>query len=278
MASMGGMVSTAASPPPARRPDDEGEDLGLFADLVVSAPRRGPRRTFGLHASFAVHAVLLTAVVLVPIVWPEAAPVHPDYVKALLYDPPPPPPPPLPKGTAAVQKAQPAKPVAPDPPPEHKPILTADIPSQTPPVAEHRDDIADQFGSEHGSDFGMPEGMEEGVEGGVPGGVPGGVVGGVIGGTGDGAVVDYDQPPRLLRQTQPKYPQEAFVKKVEGTVTLEVLIDASGRVARARVMDSVPLLDQAAIQCVMQWAFSPAIKHGRPVPVVANIPVTFRIL
>jgi protein TonB len=62
--------------------------------------------------------------------------------------------------------------------------------------------------------------MEGGVDGGVVGGVPGGVLGGVVGGTGDVPVpeMDYDRPPRLIRQTKPKYPQEAFVKKVEGVV------------------------------------------------------------
>ena len=107
--------------------------------------------------------------------------------------------------------------------------------------------------------------MEEGVEGGVVGGVPGGVLGGVIGGTGDGPVMDYDQPPRPIKITRPQYPQEAFVKKIEGTVVVEILIDSHGRVVRARVIQSVPLLDAAALQTVYQWVFAPAVKHGRPV-------------
>ena len=36
-----------------------------------------------------------------PDLWPEAAPEHPDYIRALIYNPPPPPPPPLPKGSGA---------------------------------------------------------------------------------------------------------------------------------------------------------------------------------
>ena len=75
--------------------------------------------------------------------------------------------------------------------------------------------------------------MEEGVEGGVVGGVPGGVLGGVLGRTGDGPVLDYDQPPKPIKITRPQYPQEAFVKKIEGTVIVEILIDANGRVIRA---------------------------------------------
>jgi protein TonB len=121
--------------------------------------------------------------------------------------------------------------------------------------------------------------MEEGVEGGVVGGVPGGVIGGVIGGTGTGPVPVYnvDRPPRLLRQVKPTYPPDAFTKKIEGTVVVEILIDDTGRVARARVLQSIPLLDAAALEAVRQWVFAPAIKGGRPVATIALAPVSFRI-
>jgi periplasmic protein TonB len=137
----------------------------------------------------------------------------------------------------------------------------------------------DPFGSPTGSDSGVPEGMEGGVEGGVVGGVPGGVLGGVVGGTGDipVPVTDYDRPPRLIRQVKPRYPQEAFVKKVEGVVVVEILIDAAGRVARARVIRSAPLLDEAALEAVRSWVFEPAVRHGRPVATAAVAPVSFRI-
>jgi protein TonB len=77
--------------------------------------------------------------------------------------------------------------------------------------------------------------------------------------------------------TRPVYPQEAFIKKIEGIVELEILIDASGKVVRARVIRSIPLLDAAAIQTVYQWVFEPALKNGRPVATLASAPVGFRI-
>lgn len=146
-----------------------------------------------------------------------------------------------------------------------------------PPAPEAPARESEVRGSPTGSEFGVPEGMEGGVEGGVVGEVPGGVLGGVIGGTGQGPVLDYDQPPRLLRQTKPRYPQDAFVKKVEGTVLVEFVIDATGRVASVRILRSMPLLDAAAMEAVRQWVFSPAVKHGRPVATVARAPVAFRI-
>jgi periplasmic protein TonB len=115
------------------------------------------------------------------------------------------------------------------------------------------------------------------VDGGVVGGVPGGQLGGCLGCTGDGPVMDYDQPPRVIKLVQPRYPQEAFVKKIEGTVVLEILIDINGHVPRARVVQSIPALDAAAIDTVKQWIFNPAVKHGHPVATIARAPVTFRI-
>ena len=274
MAVMSGQAFLPAPPGPRSPKPDTGP---LFASLVVSAPR-ARRSRFGWHTSVAAHAVFIGLLVLVPILWPSSLPEHPDYIRALLYDPPPPPPPPLPRGAALAREPEPPKPVSPDP--ERKPILIAEIerPRETELKPEIKAPESEQEGSPTGSELGMAEGMEEGVEGGVPGGVPGGVLGGVVGGTGEGPVLDYDQPPRLIKQIRPQYPQEAFVKKIEGTVILEILIDAGGRVVRARILQSVPSLDAAAVQTVYQWVFAPAIKHGRPVATLAHVPVRFQIL
>jgi protein TonB len=252
-------------------------DVGdLFTGLVVSDPPKA-KRSVSWPVSVVGHVVGLALVVLIPIFWQDAPPEHTDYIRALLYNPPPPPPPPLPKGAALVEKQEPPKQTAPEVQPEKpKPEFTAPVePEEVKP--ESRAPETEQAGSETGSDMGVPEGMEVGVEGGVVGGVPGGVIGGVIGGTGDIPVMDYDTPPRLIKQTRPIYPQDAFIKKIEGVVEVEILIDATGRVSRARIMRSVPLLDQAAIETVKQWVFAPAIKGGRPVPTTAIAPVTFRI-
>jgi protein TonB len=274
MATMSG--AALPSSPGGRRPDPA--PAGLFEGLVVSDPPQR-RRLAVLPASIVGHLLLVAALVLVPLLWPSDNPETTDYVRALLYNPPPPPPPPLPKGSAMVEKQEAAKPTTPEPEVK-KPDFVAPIepkPEENELRPEDRAPESEQAGSEMGSDMGVPEGMEVGVEGGVVGGVPGGVIGGVIGGTGDIPVMDYDQPPRLIRQTRPVYPQEAFIKKIEGVVEVEIFIDTNGRVARARILRSVPMLDAAAIETVKQWVFAPAVKGGRPVPTTAIAPVTFRI-
>ena len=255
---------------------------GLFAGLIVSArPQRrsGPALVFSAIA----HVAVAAALILVPLLSPAPPPVSPDYIRALIYDPPPPPPPPLPKGSPLVLERPRARvkakahltdierPV----PAFQAPIESAAATPEADPGPPAKD--AEPHGSPSGADSGVPEGMEDGVEGGVVGGVPGGVLGGVIGGTGQGPVRDFDRAPRLLRQTRPRYPEEAFVKRVEGTVLVEFVIDAAGRVVAARILHSVAPLDAAALEAVREWAFTPAFKHGVPVASVARAPIVFRI-
>ena len=87
----------------------------------------------------------------------------------------------------------------------------------------------------------------------------------------------YDTPPKLVHKTAPGYPRDAFQTKVEGTVVASILIDASGRVARLHLTQSIPPLDRAAVRCLAAWRFSPAVKDGRPVATAASVPINFRI-
>jgi protein TonB len=86
-----------------------------------------------------------------------------------------------------------------------------------------------------------------------------------------------DRGPVLIRQAQPRYPREAFERGIEGTVELEILIGKTGDVIKTRIIKSIPELDAAAVQAVIQWKFRPAQVGGHPVATVASAPVVFRI-
>jgi protein TonB len=92
-----------------------------------------------------------------------------------------------------------------------------------------------------------------------------------------GPLTDYDAPPRLVHQTRPVYPEDAFTQKVQGLVEVEMLIGERGEVAHAEIRRSIPPLDAAALETVREWKFTPATKGGRPVATTAVAPVTFRI-
>jgi TonB family protein len=51
----------------------------------------------------------------------------------------------------------------------------------------------------------------------------------------------------------PAYPAEARDKKITGVVILEASMGADGRVLDARVLRSIPGLDDAAVEAVRQW-------------------------
>jgi protein TonB len=83
--------------------------------------------------------------------------------------------------------------------------------------------------------------------------------------------------PIKIRDVKPEYPPIALQSKVQGVVIIEALIDATGAVADARVMRSIPLLDQAALDAVRQWRFLPVTIDGVARPVFVTLTVNFRL-
>ena len=83
--------------------------------------------------------------------------------------------------------------------------------------------------------------------------------------------------PRKIVDVHPLYPEIARSARVEGTVILEAVLDTSGRITQLRVLRSVPLLDQAAIDAVRQWRYTPSTYNGRAVSVLMTITVHFSL-
>ena len=77
-------------------------------------------------------------------------------------------------------------------------------------------------------------------------------------------VGDDVQPPKKLKDAAPDYPALARHARVQGVVILEVRIDEHGNVTNARPLRSIPLLDEAAIDAVRQWQYSPTLLNGVP--------------
>ena len=75
----------------------------------------------------------------------------------------------------------------------------------------------------------------------------------------------------------PVYPQIAQTAKIQGVVILEAIIGKDGTVRDVKVLRSVPLLDQAAIEAVRQWRYSPTLLNNVPVEVVMTVTVNFTL-
>jgi TonB family protein len=83
--------------------------------------------------------------------------------------------------------------------------------------------------------------------------------------------------PKLVKQVTPVYPEDARKQGIEGTVVLELTTDVEGKVQEAKVLRSIPALDQAAIDAVKQWVYEPMIIEGKPKPFVFTVTVRFAL-
>ena len=85
------------------------------------------------------------------------------------------------------------------------------------------------------------------------------------------------KPPKLIKKVEPVYPEIARQSRVEGTVICEATTDVYGRVQRIKVLRSVPLLDQAAVDAIQQWVYEPMVVEGEPRGVVFTVTVRFKL-
>ena len=137
--------------------------------------------------------------------------------------------------------------------------------------------------------------------------VPTGAAVGIVGGTGGGGagtggapkVEVNDEPPpppapkptpeppkktvvsggvlngKAISKPQPTYPPIAKAARASGTVTVQILVDESGRVVSASAVSGHPLLQQAAVAAARQARFSPTLLSGQPVKVSGVITYNF---
>jgi protein TonB len=85
--------------------------------------------------------------------------------------------------------------------------------------------------------------------------------------------------PRIASKTDPTYTQEALKAHREGDVVIELVVTRDGEASKVHEIGK-PLgfgLDESAIKAVNQWCFRPGEKNGKPVPVISQITVRFRL-
>jgi TonB family protein len=84
--------------------------------------------------------------------------------------------------------------------------------------------------------------------------------------------------PKLISKVDPIYPEPVRHARLEGRVTLAMIVDSGGRATSIAAVDPLGLgLDEAAVAAVKQWTFEPGQKDGKPVAVLCRAEVTFRL-
>src|SRR5262245_26594955 len=241
----------------------------------------GPRHPFHeptpapLIVSIAGHAVVATLVVVLPLMYATARLPKVPTMMAFVAAPaaPPPPPPPPPALARSVGKPAAARPQTLPAPGTY--VVPLEAPSEIVPEP--------------------PSAMYSG-EGGVAGGLEGGMAGGIVGGlvaapppppppppappapapTAPVRIGGNVSAPALVKRVEPTYPDVALMAKVGGLVILEAIVDADGTVESVKVLRSVKFLDNAAIEAVRQWRYSPLILNGIPTRFVLTVTLNFR--
>lgn len=254
-------------PRPAGEPIERARGGAWFSDriFVEAKPNRvlaGLSTAIGAHALvFAVAAALPSRVELIRIPKVDSRLVMPaTLVLGSIAQ--------APVLAAGFAKRSPRAPVAAAPPAAG---VSAAAPVEEPASIEpetgtvgRADGVEGGVGVASGVDDGIGESASSG--GGSPGNLSGPVrVGGTIG------------PPRKIKDVKPLYPQIAVFHQARGAVVIEVTIGTDGKVHEARIVHSVPQLDEAALDAVRQWEYEPTRVNGVLVALAMTVIVNFTI-
>ena len=81
----------------------------------------------------------------------------------------------------------------------------------------------------------------------------------------------------LISKVTPKYPPEAKVARIQGTVELDAVITKVGRVNSLKVISGPAALQQSAMDAVRQWRYKPFLLNGKPIEVETTVTVVYTL-
>lgn len=235
----------------------------MFADVREPSITVGSNKRVTVVTSVVVHTAIVAAAMIIPLVATDVLPtptITTVFISTPVLTPPPPPRPPH-----LVARATPPhedrEPLAPVQPPE----------GITPENAREQTNTA-PFGSIDGVFGGVADGIVDGGSMAVsPPPPPAPAVAAPV------RAVGKIKPPAKIHDVKPAYPPIAQAAHVQGVVIIEATIAPDGSVQSAKVLRSIPLLDQAALEAVGQWQFTPTLLNGVAVPVIMTVTVNFTL-
>lgn len=88
--------------------------------------------------------------------------------------------------------------------------------------------------------------------------------------------IDGVSSPRCYYMPNPPYSEAARKSKVNGTVSVEAVINSNGRLEQERIIRGMPEgLNETTIAAMKTWQCSPALKDGKPVSTLVKFDVNF---
>ena len=92
------------------------------------------------------------------------------------------------------------------------------------------------------------------------------------------AGIDGVTTPRCTYMPNPPYSEVARKQKLSGSITTESVINAQGELENIRVVHGLMGgLNETTLSTMRSWRCQPALKEGKPVPVLVQFTVNFRL-
>jgi len=82
---------------------------------------------------------------------------------------------------------------------------------------------------------------------------------------------------KAIERVVPSYPELMKKIRLQGDVSVEVIVSPDGRVESARAVSGHPMLASAAVDAARRWRFGPTLLNGIPVRVTGVIVFVFRL-
>jgi len=92
--------------------------------------------------------------------------------------------------------------------------------------------------------------------------------------------VAFEQAPQVVKRVEPVYPKMAAIAEVNGSVVVQFYVDKKGNVGKILIKEVDPKgmgFEEAAMEAVAQWKFTPALQRENPVGVWVWNKFTFKI-
>lgn len=237
----------------------------MFEDSTFESQGRICTRSRGwIMAAFCFNGSILLALILIPLIYPEALP---SLIAIQALEAPVPPP-----------QRVPPKPVQAQPTHEQSQMSDGHImaPPRIPPQIRYFRAGDDDLPK---GDFNSPSGFGDGVTGSGSSVFPGNRSAPLVKPESKGPVrlPSTIVSGLLIRKTVPVYPPIAKAAHVEGTVVLQATISAAGTIENLRVTAGPAMLRQAALDAVQSWRYRPYELNGEPVEVETTVNVIFSL-
>jgi len=92
--------------------------------------------------------------------------------------------------------------------------------------------------------------------------------------------VAFEQEPQPVKRVEPVYPEIAAMAEVNGSVTVQFYVDKRGNVGTILISEVDPKgmgFEEAAMEAIAQWKFTPALQRENPVGVWMTNKFSFKI-